>query len=386
LQLHPNPLNAYVISLDSEVGGQSKFIWIDQQDMSWDCEINSGAPYPYCGLSVLWSEDLRKKIDFRPYSHINLKLDYQGPTPYIRIFVRDDYPAKEFADVLKRAKFNNITINAQQGEQKISIPMSELSVAEWWFNDFDVPLERRRPSVEQTIALGIDIPYPVMLGDHKFRLTQIELVGSYFSKEIMYISIIGFWGVLLIFEMLIAYLHMQLRLREGSQQLTELAATSAKYKERAETDNLTGILNRSGLAEIISHLKSNQILQQYALLIIDVDLFKKVNDTHGHTQGDRILVGIANTINQCTRSYDVVARWGGEEFVVLMHCFKSNNIMPFAEKIRLKIASDPNLLSVTVSIGATQLTKSNIFDDSFAIADKALYQAKSSGRNNVVVL
>ena len=272
--LHPNEQNTYAISVDSEVGGQSKFIWINQQDMFWDCEINQGAPYPYCGLSLLWSQDLHKTIDFSAYSHLNLTLDYQGPTPYFRVFIRDDYPAEKYTDALKRAKFNNITIRARQGEQQVSIPLTELSVAEWWFNDFDVPLENRRPSVKNTIALGIDIPYPVILGDHKFRLSQIELVGSYFSKEMMYISILVFWGVLLILEMLLAYLNMQVRLRDGKQQLSELAATSAKYKEQSETDKLTGILNRAGLSEIINQLENSQLLQQYALLIIDVDHFK----------------------------------------------------------------------------------------------------------------
>ena len=386
LLLHPNPQNAYVISVDTEVGGQSKFIWIDQEDMSWDCEINQGAPYPYCGLSLLWSEDLSKTIDFSVYSHLNLELDYQGPTPYIRIFVRDDYPAIEFANPIKKAKFNNATVRAQQGKQNISLPLKDLTVSEWWINDFNVPLEDRRPSVKNAIALGIDIPYPVSLGDHKFKLAQLELVGSYFSKEFMYISIIGFWGVLLLSEMLLSYLQMKTRVREGSQRLTELTATSAKYKEQSETDKLTGILNRAGLAEIVSHLGANQLLQQYALLVIDVDHFKEVNDTYGHAEGDKILVAIASAINQCTRSYDVVARWGGEEFVVLMHCFKPNSIFPFAEKIRLKVANGSFVTGITVSIGATQLLKTSIFEDSFVLADQALYQAKSSGRNKVVVL
>ena len=111
-----------------------------------------------------------------------------------------------------------------------------------------------------------------------------------------------------------------------------------------------------------------------------------MNDTHGHAEGDRILADIARTVSMCTRSYDVIARWGGEEFVVLMHNFKASSILPFADKIRLKIANTPSLNGVTVSIGATQLLKSSIFNESFELADKALYQAKSSGRNKVVVL
>ena len=386
LVLHPNEQNAYTISVDSEVGGRTEFTWLSEKELSWVCKLNSGAPYPYCGFSLMWSEDLSKTIDFSLYTHLNLELDYRGPTPYVRIFIRDDYPQSQHSDLLKKAKFNNVTVRAEQGAQLVHVDLNELTVAEWWVNDFDVPLENRKPSVKRTIALGIDIPYPVVLGEHQFRLAKIELVGSYFSKELMYISIISFWGILLLSEMLINYVDLQSRVREGKQQLSELAATSAKYKEQSETDKLTGILNRSGLEVIIDHLESQQLLHQYALLVIDIDHFKQINDRFGHAEGDNVLAGVAKAITQCTRSYDVVARWGGEEFVVLMHCITPKTILLFAEKIRLHIAEQSFCTPITVSIGATKLNKKVSFSDSFIVADTALYQAKSSGRNKVVRL
>lgn len=386
LLLHPNEQNSYVTSVDSEVGGQSEFAWLNQEELAWVCKINGGVLYPYCSLSLLWSEDLSKTIDFSLYSHVNLQLDYRGPTPYVRIFVRDDYPQSNYANPLKKAKFNNTTIRAEQGDQVVPITLNELTVAEWWVNDFDVPPENRKPSFKHVIALGIDIPYPVVLGEHQFTLAKIELVGSYFSKEHMYISIISFWGLLLLSEMLISYVTLSSRLRKGNQQLSELAATSAKYKEQSETDKLTGILNRSGLDVMINHLASQQLLQQYALLVIDIDYFKQINDRFGHAEGDKVLAEIAKAISQCTRSYDVVARWGGEEFVVLMHCITAKTIMPFAEKIRLHIAEQAFCTAITVSIGATKLGKKVSFEEGFVIADQALYQAKSSGRNKVIIL
>ena len=386
LLLHPNTQNTYAVSVDAEIGGASEFAWRDEKNRSWVCQIKSGAPYPYCGLSLLWSADLSKTIDFSLYSNLHLELEYHGPTPHIRVFIRDDYPQSQYPDPLKKAKFNNIVLRAEQGVQNISIPLSELTVAEWWVNDFDVPLENRKPSVKHVIALGVDSPYPVVLGDHQFSLAKVELVGSYFSKELMYISIISFWGILLLSEMLINYADMRSKLHQGKQQLTELAATSARYKEQSETDKLTGILNRVGLEAIVSHLDSHKLLQQYALLVIDIDYFKQVNDKFGHAEGDKVLAHIAKCITGCCRSYDVVARWGGEEFVVLMHCISPETIKPFAEKIRLHIAEHALFTGTTVSIGGTKLINHAAFNDCFVIADQALYQAKTNGRNQVVIL
>ena len=86
------------------------------------------------------------------------------------------------------------------------------------------------------IAQGVVSPYPVVYGEHPFSLAKIALVGSYFSKELIYISIISCWGILLLSEMLISYAGMRSKLRQGKQQLSELAAPRVRYKEQSDTD------------------------------------------------------------------------------------------------------------------------------------------------------
>ena len=385
LLIHPMQQHEFAVSLDSEVGGNSEFIWQDKQKYAWDCVINPGAPYPYCGLSLFWSKDLTTTIDFSQYTHLNLQLSYQGPTRYIRLFIRDAYHVDGARDLLKSAKFNNITILPPTDSQQISIALDELSVAEWWINDFNVPLEDRQPSISKAIALGIDIPYPVSLGHHMFRLNEIKLVGDYFSKEALYISIIVFWSALLLGEMLLNYISLQRRLREGTIRLSELAKATEHYRQQAHTDKLTNIANRNGLAQVIDRLSSKRLLSQYALLIVDIDHFKEVNDTWSHAEGDIILHGVAELIQECIRSYDYLARWGGEEFVLLGHCANTQEIQQLAEKIRAHIQQAPFCTPITVSIGGAQLSNGS-FDQAFLIADQALYRAKSGGRNKVVVV
>jgi diguanylate cyclase (GGDEF)-like protein len=123
--------------------------------------------------------------------------------------------------------------------------------------------------------------------------------------------------------------------------------------------------------------------------VLDLDNFKKINDTHGHAIGDSVLQQTASVLKRCVRSYDIVARWGGEEFVILFQCMDTSNILPFAEKIRKSVEStsflDGKLGKITVSVGAASIVKSELFEQAFMRADKAMYKAKTSGRNRTIV-
>jgi two-component system cell cycle response regulator len=122
------------------------------------------------------------------------------------------------------------------------------------------------------------------------------------------------------------------------------------------------------------------------LMVIDIDYFKKVNDTHGHAVGDAVLSQVAESLAASVRNEDIVARYGGEEFVVILdHCpldaaiEKANRLRETVEKLK------PENLKVTASFGVTQYNRDALEDFSalFSRADKALYDAKESGRNKV---
>ena len=156
----------------------------------------------------------------------------------------------------------------------------------------------------------------------------------------------------------------------------------------AMTDQLTGLYNRHSLFDIGPKYISDAIRHKFpiSLLVIDLDFFKNVNDTHGHSVGDIVLKSIGEVLNDNCRKEDFVARFGGEEFVMLLsHCdFDYATIK--AESIRLAIEeSKPNDLLITASIGAAALGEGDDFESLFDKADKAVYKAKKSGRNQVVL-
>ena len=129
-----------------------------------------------------------------------------------------------------------------------------------------------------------------------------------------------------------------------------------------------------------------------ALLLLDIDHFKRVNDTYGHLAGDECLAGVAREIdNMLNRPTDVVARYGGEEFVVVLPYFTETNAVQFAEQLREDLErkdfkADGTDINITVSIGVSSGIPNSLETgrEFLAHADKALYRAKESGRNRVV--
>ena len=155
----------------------------------------------------------------------------------------------------------------------------------------------------------------------------------------------------------------------------------------AMRDQLTGLYNRHYLLDAACRKVARAMRHRYSicLLMIDVDHFKKINDEHGHLIGDEVLKGISSLMDTCSRQEDVVARFGGEEFVILLgHC----EITSALEKAQYLLGSierlKPGGIDVTVSIGVAELSSNGgTFGDLLGQADLALYKAKENGRNRV---
>ena len=172
-----------------------------------------------------------------------------------------------------------------------------------------------------------------------------------------------------------------------TRDITERKAFEAEMRRLAVTDPVTGVWNRRHGEELISADLSTSHAdgQPLSLLMLDVDKFKAINDTMGHQAGDLVLVEIARRLVAVCRDTDMVARWGGEEFVILLRDCALRDGMKIAEEIRATIADTPFLDAgtVTVSIGVAEATAKDDLTSWVARADEALYAAKGSGRNTV---
>ncbi|HYK12170.1 MAG TPA: diguanylate cyclase [Gemmatimonadales bacterium] len=174
--------------------------------------------------------------------------------------------------------------------------------------------------------------------------------------------------------------HMVGRIREGRDALQKLSVT----------DGLTGLYNRRRLMETldVEAERSERGAGPFSVLMVDVDHFKKYNDTHGHQAGDEVLTRVAGILKEVTRQVDCAARYGGEEFLVLLPQTAMDGAAEVAERLRTRLKAtgangggDP----VTVSVGVAEFPKNGDTTQSvIAAADAALYRAKADGRDRVV--
>lgn len=150
-------------------------------------------------------------------------------------------------------------------------------------------------------------------------------------------------------------------------------------------DQLTDAFNRNKMNELCIDNTKQLKFNNAGIMIMDIDFFKKVNDTYGHYEGDMVLKSLVKIIKSCIRDMDYVIRWGGEEFVVILPKSELNETKEVAEKIRKKAELyDKEVCRFTISIGITGYNGNN-YVDSIKEADCALYYAKEHGRNQVAV-
>lgn len=167
-----------------------------------------------------------------------------------------------------------------------------------------------------------------------------------------------------------------------------------ELKNKLRLDSLTNISNRNYFDfQLEKRLEETKVFSNtFGMLMIDIDHFKQVNDTYGHLIGDEILKVVANSLASNVKNTDLVARWGGEEFVALINVNNHKDLYEVAEKLRLVVQASTYRLehakniSVTVSIGATLAHHQDSVQTLIHRADKQLYVAKDSGRNQTKII
>jgi diguanylate cyclase (GGDEF)-like protein len=183
--------------------------------------------------------------------------------------------------------------------------------------------------------------------------------------------------------------HMTDEVTKANDVISKLMKQVRTLEEKTNIDSLTKIFNRRALTTYLDNLCSNKKPPfNFHILVIDIDDFKVINDTHGHIAGDKVLIYMANILKKTLRDGDKVFRFGGEEFVVSLnrindeHCIKATNRL--LDLIRNnKLIYKNKTLHATVSIGATKFMQGDTPDSLLARADKALYIAKQNGKDQL---
>jgi len=171
----------------------------------------------------------------------------------------------------------------------------------------------------------------------------------------------------------------------------DLQFSKMMFKHLSETDEMTGLMNRRSFTKVIAseHNKSIRYKHAYAILMIDADGLKMINDEHGHEAGDKMITTLAKTLESCMRETDSLARYGGDEFVVLLPETSKFQAEGAGERIRQAVENTSfdmggNLIKATVSIGVSSYPEdADNAEGTLIKADRALYYSKREGRNQV---
>jgi diguanylate cyclase (GGDEF)-like protein len=207
-----------------------------------------------------------------------------------------------------------------------------------------------------------------------------------FGTGILLVTAVLF-GLFFIYPLIRTQAREELKLRAMTQSLS---ARSETLEQAALTDALTGVQNRRYFDDALNEYLAEfgRIGKPVGLMLLDLDHFKLVNDTHGHDVGDEVLRAVARCLKDMTRFHDVVARLGGEEFAVVAPNMDADMLLRLAERIRRAVASQIVLsgnvrLRVTTSVGLAVWDGKEGTDGFLRRADKQLYEAKRLGRNRV---
>lgn len=186
-------------------------------------------------------------------------------------------------------------------------------------------------------------------------------------------------------------IEMANKTRELAKKNMRLQEANDKITELVNTDYLTKVKNRKYFYERLEESISLAYRENasFSVILADIDHFKRVNDTYGHGMGDKVLVRFTETLQKNLRSQDILARFGGEEFIVLLPFQEGENAVIVAEKLRQAVEDvlfEEAGLSITASFGVAVYRKGEHREELLKRADEGMYQAKKSGRNKVVFL
>ena len=371
---------------DSSSGGASHAELVGEAKggpLAMRCEIKPGFQWPYCEMQI---EMLGRDLDATRFSHIRLWLHADGPTldnspPQLRVFLRNFHPAYSAKGQGVDLKPHEVVLSPSAQPQPVELRLSQFMISSWWAQTHPLPVALMGPQMDRIRVFSLSTGGQVAPGVHLIRLDRAELVGNWVPPETFRLGLVGLW----MFSLL-GYLVWESWMVRGRLRLS--VQRSRMLEKLALRDPLTQVSNREGLNRSLDLVLRAQAELSFPLSIVfvDADHFKRINDEHGHDVGDQVLKCLAQTLRANLPKDDLLARWGGEEFVIVMPQTPLQEAAAVAERLRQVLAATtwPEGLEVTASWGVAQASRESELENAMREADQAMYRAKRDGRNRVI--
>jgi diguanylate cyclase (GGDEF)-like protein len=394
--LERNNFQTIIAVSDRDVGGLSQArMQRDGETLQMNCVIQKAFAWPFCQINFIIA-DPRHGFDFTQYATLHLNMNITGPgNPGIRVHLRNHDP--EYASVWDHnsLRVNQIEFRPSQTGTVLEVPLSQFEVAQWWQEQYKIPFNDARARLDNVVRIEVMTGSQVEDGEYQLTIHDMTFSGKWFPRDHLYFGILMAWVVAAFVFLTRKVISSRREARETRARHQELEVVcqaleqrSSEYREQAQRDALTGALNRAGLRDIL-HEKLPEVRSgkvALSLIAMDIDHFKRINDTYGHGVGDDVLQLFSRRIIESTRSIDHLARWGGEEFLLVCSGANLDEATHLAEKLRKMLFESewPHHGALSCSMGVGELRNENI-----AVllerVDQALYRAKRNGRNRVEI-
>ena len=360
-----------------------------------DCELRPGYQWPYCRFLFTLNRDVQG-VDLSAFDRITVDLSYEGPGSHdVRLSMRNAEPGISTPDDFMSQKIIETQfIVPAQGI--VTIPVKVLRTAPWWIDMRKIPLERTDVRIDNVTAIDLAVGSGGHAGHHRVVLRSLKFHGKLISQNHLLLILVATWIMAALAWLTYTRHHYRAQLRISATRLAllrqvngALELEASELAGQAYTDSLTGALNREGLRDALMYKWRQQSPSHNAMAVVfvDIDHFKQINDTHGHATGDEVLRDFAAAVHREIRVSDKLVRWGGEEFLIVCPATGAAEAQALANKLREAIHAHawPCGLRLTASFGVTALHYGEDIGEAIKRADGALYLAKSGGRDCVRV-
>jgi diguanylate cyclase (GGDEF)-like protein len=355
------------------------------------CKLARGYAFPYCKM-LFAMQSTRSGLDMSEFTHFTVDITYQGTGPAkFNMLVANAEEGMTRLDKWDTYKLNQIDFIDVPPKGPATIPLKWFAVAQWW-------KDMARPTMEHSFVRMDNVARIELMnvggapdGEHTFIVRSMKLHGKLISQSHLLMILVALWIVCGVSYPIATTLALRSQLKESDTALALLSqvnkALELEARElagQAHIDPLTGVLNRQGLRAALMST-SSLLAAPMSVIFLDIDHFKRINDTHGHDVGDEVLRKFAQVLGAGLRSSDRLVRWGGEEFLIICPVTDVEQATMVAEALRVSLHRQlwPAGLAVTASFGVAQHADNEDIGVVIKRADSELYGAKAAGRDRV---
>ena len=386
----------YVLAQSDSADGGSSAIAMERTDSSIivDYELKEGYAYPYAGVKIFLGDGKIRGKDLSHYDSIFVWIKPRGEGT-VRLYMRAYDSTFYRQDDETSLKFNEIEFFPLEETYPAVFVPQEFRVASWWVAQNEINVHKARVDLSNIPLIEIQTGTNAPLGYGTLEIKGLCFKGKKIAKVDLVTFLVAVWFVTFLIILVIRFFDYsreraanKKKQEELEKNLAALQIEKSEYEKSSKEDPLTGCLNRAGFSSIL--LREQENLSKngspVSFVMLDIDHFKLVNDTYGHSVGDEVLVNLTKLIQGKIRNTDALVRWGGEEFVILCGDTPIQNAQVLAEKLRVAIENTALIKQqqVTCSFGIAEMIPNEDPKKLFERADKALYAAKEGGRNRVV--